>query len=312
MVDADRCDAIAVSEVAAALCLFHHHAQSDVVGGLHLEVVVTRGAIEDALPSQHECTGAHDRLRLRIANRCRIHKHREDPHEHRPEHVDDERRTELRHEGEKVEAVVLAVGHGLAQTTRCEVNVSVTHQEPLAGGVFNASREGVRLAEPARGELIDVQRHDAAVLSRKFIDDRSGRVSRAVIHHDHLQRRVVVVEACAQRVPYRTRLIARRNDRCNRRPLRRVRRRAGRYGSQTSEVIEQKPRLREPDDAAHERDPCEHFSHTSPSQESATPAGARSVQVVRRAHRANRPWRSPGRRARSWRTPGRQMRHRDD
>ena len=103
--------------------------------------------------------------------------------------------------------------HRAPQRIRRVHHVGVAEEEPLAGSRFSRLPHGMRLAQPARGQLAHVHHRQAfAEFDLQAIQDRAGRVFGAVIDHHQFIVRVVDGKQRAHRGFDHLLLIARRNN----------------------------------------------------------------------------------------------------
>jgi hypothetical protein len=105
--------------------------------------------------------------------------------EQRPAHV------QLRQHDEVVERRAFAFADRAPQHLRIEVHVGIGEQQVLAARDLRAGVQRVRLAQPARRQLRDVQRTQAGFVERQPVQDGACGIGGAVVDGHHFQARVV-------------------------------------------------------------------------------------------------------------------------
>src|SRR4051812_47082448 len=110
-----------------------------------------------------------------------------------------------------VEPHGLAEGESIAEGRRGEADIRVHEEEKLALRPLGSLKERVRLAEPALGEG-NAREGEEPRVSHPPRDLRRRAVGRGVIHHDHLEERIVLAQGRVEGRPDRPLFVPRRND----------------------------------------------------------------------------------------------------
>ena len=77
-------------------------------------------------------------------------------------------------------------------------DVGVSKNEPLALGMAIGYVEGVRLAEPPRGELSEMDDFEVVVMGGKLVEDLGCGIAGAVVDSNHLVARIVLGQLSGQ------------------------------------------------------------------------------------------------------------------
>jgi hypothetical protein len=101
------------------------------------------------------------------------------------------------------------------------MHVGVAEEHPLPAGALQPFPERIQLPQPPGGEARHVDRPDAWILGGVRIHQGGRSVGGAIVDQHHLQRRVTLGEAAADRWPERGLLVASRNDERDPGPARR-------------------------------------------------------------------------------------------
>ncbi len=111
-----------------------------------------------------------------------------------------------------VDRVLRGVGDRAAERARGHVDVGIGEQQPRTAGLFRAQGQGMDLAQPAFGQLFDVNRNDPRIGCGHAVDDGRGAVAGTIVDEDDFQLGIVLLQDRAQGRFERGGLIAGRND----------------------------------------------------------------------------------------------------
>src|SRR5713226_6905564 len=88
--------------------------------------------------------------------------------------------------------------HGPPEEVGPHSDISVSKNEPLALGIAVGYVKGVRLAEPALGELTEMDDFEVVVMGGKLVEDLRCGIAGAVVDSNHLIARIVLGQLSGQ------------------------------------------------------------------------------------------------------------------
>ena len=109
-----------------------------------------------------------------------------------------EARPEIGHRGQVVDRVLRGVGHRTTERAGGHVDVGIGEQQPRTAGLARAEIQGMDLAQPALGELFDVDRDDPPIGCGHAVDDVRGAIGGTIVDENDLQLGIVLVQDGAQ------------------------------------------------------------------------------------------------------------------
>lgn len=186
---------VGAGQAAAGPGLLEHHAQAHVVAHFHPQPVESGGVIEHFAADEIEGPDADEGVGFRIGDGPRPHGHHERAAKQRQNGVDRQRaRPEIGHGGHVVKGVIHGVGDRAAERAGSHVDVGIGKQQPGTAGLRRAQGQGMHLAQPAFGELFDVNREDPRIGCGHAIDDGRRAVGGTIVDEDDFQVGVVLLQ----------------------------------------------------------------------------------------------------------------------
>ena len=213
--------------------------------------------VEIGLFADHvERPDAHRRGAVRIAHPPRPEvtdkRHREGNNEHLDQQA---RRVHVGGDGEVVEPAFPNARHRPGQHRGLEEYIGVGEQNQLAGRLLGSALQGVVLAEPAVGQLGEVQYPQARIRRRQLVEDLAGAVVRSVVDGDDLEVGVIERENRAHRPGEVAFFVARRHQHAD------ARRRGYRLSTRKWHLVHVANELRTGGDVGRENRPAGERQH---------------------------------------------------
>src|SRR6266850_8019310 len=166
--------------------------QFHVIQDFHRQPAVRPAGFVRGALHHLECADSHVEVRMRIADPVGIRGDLKDKTKKCNEQLLPETNDlDVTKEREVVQIVLRCQGDGPAEDVGFEADISISEEQPIAGGNFVSFLEGVWFSKPAGRQFRNMHGAEPRMRSGIIIENASGRIIRTVVHGDNFKIRIV-------------------------------------------------------------------------------------------------------------------------